>query len=146
VQVCNRQPSVRRVIWPTMHSDTTTGLSYRMVSYWRRPTPYLANYHSNCHILYKSVMNVDDRSKPLFTLKDFTEQLVTELCVAPVRAPMAQCAPDATRKAKASRHLRAWLKDNFRLQGTHFPVKVDIGSSDRRKDCKVCSSKCMVDN
>jgi hypothetical protein len=30
---------------PTMHSDTTTGLSYRMVSYWR-PTPYLANYHS----------------------------------------------------------------------------------------------------
>jgi hypothetical protein len=29
---------------PTMHSDTTTGLSYRMVSYWR-PTPYLANYH-----------------------------------------------------------------------------------------------------
>jgi hypothetical protein len=30
---------------PTMHSDTTTGLSYRMVSYWR-PTPHLANYHS----------------------------------------------------------------------------------------------------
>jgi hypothetical protein len=29
-----------------MYSDTTIGLSDRMVSYWR-PTPYLANYHSN---------------------------------------------------------------------------------------------------
>jgi hypothetical protein len=155
-------PIVRRALpQPTIIEEYNHGMRGtdgldQLVSYYRNEqrtrkwqprifTHFLHIAVSNCHILYKSVMNVDDRSKPLFTLKDFTEQLVTELCVAPVRAPMAQCAPDATRKAKASRHLRAWLKDSSRLQGTHFPVKVDIGSSDRRKDCKVCSSKCMVE-
>jgi hypothetical protein len=34
---------VRRVIWLTMHSDTTTGLSYIMVSYWQPTTIVLGH-------------------------------------------------------------------------------------------------------
>jgi hypothetical protein len=41
VQVCDRQPSVRRVIWPTLYQHTTICLGYRMVCY-QRPAPVLS--------------------------------------------------------------------------------------------------------
>jgi hypothetical protein len=41
VQVCDRRPSVRRVIWPTLYQHTTTCLGYRMVCY-QRPAPVLS--------------------------------------------------------------------------------------------------------
>jgi hypothetical protein len=44
VPVCDRQPSVRRVIRLKMCQHATTGLSNRMACRWR-PVPMLSIYH-----------------------------------------------------------------------------------------------------
>jgi hypothetical protein len=138
----------------------TDGLD-QLVSYYRNEqrtkkwqprvfTHFLHIAVSNAHILYKGAMHVDDRSHPLFTLLNFTEQLIAELCEDIfLNRQVPRVVPESTKKrTSSSGRLDTWLCDESRLIGSHFPLKIKrtaSSTSDPRKQCKVCGTRCSVE-
>ena len=116
-----------------------------MLSKKRQPRLFMHCLHTavcNAHILFKFSTEVE-RGGAGFTLSNFTELLVFQLCEEHVASVQSDEPP-----VKKSRRLEACLADPGRLTGNHFPEKLRRcgakATSDPRRKCKICSTKTGV--